>query len=82
MDEKKDLVWTWQMLRQIFWDVQPLRNESLGRDILDVTKIMVDGTYEKNKRLGRVHYMNWGKGGYWGILEPKKGLNKYESIYF
>ena len=31
MDEKKDLVWTWQMLRQIFWDVQPLGNESLGR---------------------------------------------------
>ena len=49
MDEKKDLVWTWQMLRQIFWDVQPLGNESLGRDILNLTKIIVDGTYRWKK---------------------------------
>ena len=51
MDEKKDLVWTWQMLRQIFWDVQPLGNESLGRDILNITKIIVDGTYRWKKWL-------------------------------
>ena len=57
--KKRGLVQIYQMLWQIFWDVQPLGNESFGRDILNITKIIVDGTYGKNKRLGRVRYMDW-----------------------
>lgn len=44
----------------------------LGRDILDVTKIMVDGTYGKNKSLGRVRCMDWEKWGYGEYLNQKE----------